>query len=199
MGTTEPVVYMNFDGEGWLSLRQISILFFPVLGEEGLKLSIWCSQNIKSCKYYQSSLVDCVCKRLLNREILKTLREAKIHVKWVVDVQSAQRILTILDPCVRASIIISFNNALSELLKKGGRKRAVSNKERMQIAASQEWKCKSCNNLFGKDLTFEIDHKIAWCRGGSTRKVNLQALCPNCHAKKSNQEKFMIFENFKCG
>ena len=196
---TEPVVYMYFDGEGWFSLRQIADLFFPEETEEGLKLNLWCAKNIQGCAYYKTSLSNCVCARLNNQKILKILRSARIDVKWIVNIQSAQKILTVLDPYVRASVIITFNNALSEMLKKSGRKRAVSSKERMKIAAAQGWKCKSCPKSFDQDLTFEIDHVIEWSKGGSTRGINLQALCPNCHAKKSEQEKHRIFEDIRYG
>ena len=195
----EPVVYMNFAGEGWFSLRQLTVLFFPDKTEDGLKLTLWCAKNIQGCKYYDTSLSECTCVQLQDQKILKLLRGAQISVRWVVDVQTAQKILHVLDPLVRASVVLAFNHALTEFLRKGGRKRAVSNKERMLIAASQGWKCKHCSASFGKDLAFEIDHIFSWSRGGSTSQINLQALCPTCHAKKSNREKQEIFEPFRCG
>ena len=64
--------------------------------------------------------------------------------------------------------------------------RKVSNLIKKRIAASQEWKCKSCSSLF--DECFEIDHIICIKDGGNNDESNLQALCPNCHRKKTNND-----------
>jgi hypothetical protein len=59
-------------------------------------------------------------------------------------------------------------------------------KERKEIAASQENKCVDCKN----ELTeyYEIDHIIGLQYGGDNSRDNLQALCCECHAKKSMLE-----------
>ena len=62
--------------------------------------------------------------------------------------------------------------------------RKVTNLTKKKIAASQEWKCKSCSNLL--DECYEIDHIICIKDGGNNESYNLQALCPNCHRKKTN-------------
>ena len=64
--------------------------------------------------------------------------------------------------------------------------RKVSNLTKKKIAACQEWKCKCCNSLL--DECFEIDHIICIKDGGSNEEDNLQALCPNCHRKKTNND-----------
>jgi 5-methylcytosine-specific restriction endonuclease McrA len=35
---------------------------------------------------------------------------------------------------------------------------------------------------------YEIDHKIPLVQGGSNEESNLQALCPNCHRRKTMHE-----------
>lgn len=45
-------------------------------------------------------------------------------------------------------------------------------------------KCNFCRST--KDLT--VDHKLARCLGGSSRKENLQVLCSSCNAAKSLEE-----------
>jgi len=65
-------------------------------------------------------------------------------------------------------------------------KRQVSNLTKKKIASYQEWKCKCCNSLL--DECFEIDHIICIKDGGSNEESNLQALCPNCHRKKTNND-----------
>ena len=64
--------------------------------------------------------------------------------------------------------------------------RKVSNLTKKKIASCQEWKCKSCSSLL--DECFEIDHIICIKDGGSNEESNLQALCPNCHRKKTNND-----------
>ena len=54
------------------------------------------------------------------------------------------------------------------------------------VAASQEWKCKHCSNIL--DQCYEIDHIICVKDGGTNDESNLQALCPNCHRKKTGKD-----------
>jgi 5-methylcytosine-specific restriction endonuclease McrA len=56
-------------------------------------------------------------------------------------------------------------------------------KERKEIATSQENKCVDCK----KELSeyYEIDHIIGLQYGGDNHPDNLQALCCECHSKKS--------------
>lgn len=61
--------------------------------------------------------------------------------------------------------------------------RNVSESKKKYIASNQKWKCKSCNNLL--DATYEIDHKIPLYKGGTNDVNNLEALCRNCHGKKT--------------
>ena len=66
-------------------------------------------------------------------------------------------------------------------------KRNVSALLKKKVAASQQWKCASCNGLL--DETYEIDHKIALDHGGTNDPSNLWALCPHCHRKKTVNER----------
>ena len=51
------------------------------------------------------------------------------------------------------------------------------------VASNQKWECNICKHLL--DYTFEIDHIVALCDGGTNDIMNLQALCRNCHGKKT--------------
>jgi hypothetical protein len=62
-------------------------------------------------------------------------------------------------------------------------KRSVSESRKKFVASNQGWKCKKCNQIL--DATFEIDHVIELQYGGSNEVSNLEALCRNCHGKKS--------------
>jgi 5-methylcytosine-specific restriction protein A len=65
-------------------------------------------------------------------------------------------------------------------------RRNVSERLKKCVASDQRWKCKMCQEMLTE--TYEIDHKIPLFKGGNNMKSNLQALCPNCHAKKSREE-----------
>ena len=65
-------------------------------------------------------------------------------------------------------------------------KRSVGETKKKFIAANQSWKCAHCN----QQLTawFEVDHKLRLDRGGDNHVNNLEALCRNCHGKKTSME-----------
>ncbi len=62
-------------------------------------------------------------------------------------------------------------------------KRNVTEKTKKIVASNQKWKCLYCNSTL--DYTYEIDHIIPLCKGGTNNINNLQALCRNCHGKKT--------------
>lgn len=62
-------------------------------------------------------------------------------------------------------------------------KRAYSTTHRIEIAYRTKYKCNMCDCLLPP--TFEIDHIKELRDGGKDEYNNLQALCNNCHAKKT--------------
>ena len=66
-------------------------------------------------------------------------------------------------------------------------KRNVTGLMKKKVAASQSWKCGSCNSTL--DETYEVDHKVALFNGGSNDMSNLLALCPHCHRLKTVEER----------
>lgn len=54
------------------------------------------------------------------------------------------------------------------------------------VAARQQWCCGSCSTLLPS--SFEVDHTIPLWQGGLDDASNLKALCPNCHASKTQLE-----------
>ena len=63
-------------------------------------------------------------------------------------------------------------------------RRAVARKHRWTIAYRQQYCCALCNQLLHPH-SFEIDHKQELRDGGKDALDNLQALCSNCHARKT--------------
>ena len=92
-------------------------------------------------------------------------------------------------------ITLYYNkNFLSKKYKNGyqffkkNKKRRVTDLTKKIIASNQNWKCNLCNNIL--DYSYEIDHIVPLFKGGNNDNNNLQALCRNCHGRKSLNEKF---------
>ena len=63
--------------------------------------------------------------------------------------------------------------------------------DREKILSRQKGKCRKCPTFFYRTGVFpHFDHIEAVSRGGKKGKElkNIQALCPNCHDKKSREE-----------
>ena len=71
----------------------------------------------------------------------------------------------------------------SNIVKPVKVKRNVTATMKKIVASRQKWHCKSCKNVL--DETYEVDHIIPLYTGGGNNIENLQALCPNCHRKKT--------------
>jgi 5-methylcytosine-specific restriction protein A len=72
--------------------------------------------------------------------------------------------------------------------KEGKITRKVSQIKKKIVASNQKWKCKSCGALL--DYSYEVDHIIPLYKGGSNEIINLQALCRNCHGKKTIEDEY---------
>tara|TARA_B110001450_G_scaffold256443_2_gene286968 strand:- start:4623 stop:5204 length:582 start_codon:yes stop_codon:yes gene_type:complete len=65
-------------------------------------------------------------------------------------------------------------------------KRSVSETKKKYVAAQQGWKCTHCKQPL--PAWFEVDHKLRLEYGGSNHIDNLEALCRDCHGKKTALE-----------
>ena len=65
-------------------------------------------------------------------------------------------------------------------------KRSVSETKKKYVAANQNWKCKHCSKQL--PAWFEVDHVTKLEYGGSNNIENLEALCRDCHGKKTAME-----------
>jgi len=69
-------------------------------------------------------------------------------------------------------------------------KRKLSETTKKVVSANQQWSCKNCNKIL--DASYEVDHIIPLYKGGTNDITNLQALCRNCHGKKTINDKLNI-------
>ena len=67
-------------------------------------------------------------------------------------------------------------------------KRNITQTKKKIVASNQRWDCNMCMNML--DYTYEIDHIIPLYKGGNNNLNNLQALCRNCHGKKTIYDKY---------
>ena len=65
-------------------------------------------------------------------------------------------------------------------------KRSVSETKKKYVASSQNWQCKKCSCKL--PAWFEVDHITKLEYGGSNNIDNLEALCRDCHGKKTALE-----------
>jgi phage FluMu protein Com len=65
-------------------------------------------------------------------------------------------------------------------------KRRVSEPVKKIVAARQNWRCADCDKLLS--AAYQVDHRVALADGGTNAPSNLAALCPNCHALKTQLE-----------
>jgi len=65
-------------------------------------------------------------------------------------------------------------------------KRSVSETKKKYVASEQGWHCKHCQTQL--PAWFEVDHVIKLEYGGSNGIDNLEALCRDCHGKKTALE-----------
>jgi len=86
------------------------------------------------------------------------------------------------------SNIYNMTHQQRKILSSSGKstKRCVSETKKKYVAANQNWHCKHCNQQLS--AWFEIDHVIKLEYGGSNNIENLEALCRECHGKKTALE-----------
>jgi len=78
----------------------------------------------------------------------------------------------------------------SEMPKKRKKYKRITirQEQRTKIAASQKWKCNRCVELFGMG-GWHTNHILRVALGGTNERSNLEAICHNCHAKITAEER----------
>ena len=66
------------------------------------------------------------------------------------------------------------------------RARRVTERVKKMVAGSQQWRCATCSEVLPS--CFQVDHVTPLWKGGSNDADNLRALCPTCHATKTQAE-----------
>lgn len=80
----------------------------------------------------------------------------------------------------------SFSSSRLMNSGKKSNKRCVSETKKKFVASRQNWTCCDCQKQL--PAWFEVDHKVRLEHGGSNHIDNLEALCRDCHGKKTAME-----------
>lgn len=65
-------------------------------------------------------------------------------------------------------------------------RRSITAHEKRVVGARQAWRCNACDTMLL--ATFEVDHVVPLHLGGDDDVSNCQALCCECHRKKTLRE-----------
>ena len=120
---------------------------------------------------------------LFNEKILKFY-----HIKFCYDNYNFIKFVVknILYALPLITIYFNYQNII-DTMKNKTTKRNITQTTKKYVASNQLWRCNICNNLL--DASYEIDHKIPLYKNGTNEINNLQALCRNCHGKKTVLDK----------
>jgi len=85
----------------------------------------------------------------------------------------------------------NISNQENKILNSGksSNKRSVSETKKKFVAARQGWICEHCKKQL--PAWFEVDHVISLEKGGSNHVDNLEALCRDCHGKKTCADRIL--------
>lgn len=67
-------------------------------------------------------------------------------------------------------------------------RRQIGKSEKNKVWDRQRGKCKLCHQPLSPSAT-HYDHIKPYSEKGETNTTNIQALCANCHAKKTNEDR----------
>jgi hypothetical protein len=76
-------------------------------------------------------------------------------------------------------------------------RKSLPEPKRRRIAAAQNWKCANPDGmcLLKGDLEeYDVDHRISLARGAQDDLLNMQALCPACHRRKTERDNRLLAE-----
>jgi len=98
-------------------------------------------------------------------------------------------------------LIDSASNEIRSLRKSQAarsRRTKMPEPKRRKIAARQDWKCANPDGnctLKGELQEYDVDHVIPLLKGGPDNESNMQALCPACHRRKTENDNHIKINN----
>ena len=143
-------------------------------------------------------VLQCGCnpgKAYASRSSFRNHFSSNRHRAWEQDKKTEEKAGTAVDILTRRLEAFRIENRslahrvkeLESALFATARKRAVSDTLKRKVAAKQGWKCEGCSDLLS--YVYEVDHVKPLFAGGENSEGNLQALCRECHGKKTADDR----------
>ena len=142
--------------------------------------------------------LECACnpgKAYASRASFKNHFGSNRHKAWEKDQNTDEKAGVSLDVLTRRLEALKLENRalakrvadLEAAIFAMPHKRAVTDAQKKKVAAGQMWKCATCKATLSH--VFEVDHIKPLFLGGGNTGDNLQALCRECHGKKTADDK----------
>ena len=124
---------------------------------------------------------------LINENILKLFHVQVIYNNYGLIKFILKNILYTL-PLI--TLYFNYETIINIMHKsQNNKKRNVTQTIKKYVASNQLWKCNYCKNLL--DASYEVDHITPLYKNGNNEINNLQALCRNCHGKKTTLDRII--------
>lgn len=132
-----------------------------------------------------------------NQQLIRTLKEQLERYKKELAAKDQQmREQLAAKDVILNQLIQNANDEILSLRKSQAarnRRTKMPEPKRRKIAARQDWKCANPDGnctLKGELQEYDVDHVIPLLKGGQDDESNLQAICPACHRRKTENELF---------
>jgi len=148
----------------------------------------WHSHKTRHCKLRTSNESDDK-ERIasLERQLEKKDQQLKEQLEASKEQLAAKDVIL-------NQLIENANNEIRSLRKSQAaknRRTKLPEPKRRKIAARQDWKCANPDGnctLKGELQEYDVDHVIPLMAGGPDNESNMQALCPACHRRKTEND-----------
>jgi len=162
-----------------------------VCGYSTLNPGNWCRHN-KNCKSVVTDDKERIASLEKDKEQLREQLRVKDEQLATKDQQMKEQLAA--KDVILNQLIENANNEIRSLHKSQAtrnRRTKMPEPKRRKIAARQDWKCANPGGnctLKGELQEYDVDHVIPLLKGGPDNESNMQALCPACHRKKTEND-----------